>query len=119
MPGHDRHDHDVVNIRFAHADCLACPVRELCTHSASQPRMITVRTQPLFEALQVARQRQTTPEFKQRYNARAGIEGTLSQAVRISDLRRSRYIGRAKTHLQHVLIAATINLNRVAEWLAE
>jgi transposase len=119
MPGHDRHEHDIVNIRFAHADCLACPVRELCTHSASQPRMITVRTQPLFEALQVARQRQTTPEFKQRYNARAGIEGTLSQAVRITDLRRSRYIGLAKTHLQHVLIAAAINLNRVAEWLAE
>ncbi len=119
MPGHDRHDHDVINSRFAHADCLACPVRELCTHSASQPRMITIRTQPLFEALQVARQRQATPEFKQRYNARAGIEGTLSQAVRITDLRRSRYIGLAKTHLQHVLIAAAINLNRVAEWLAE
>jgi transposase len=42
MPGRDRHDHDVVNIRFAQADCLACPVRELCTHSATQPRMLTV-----------------------------------------------------------------------------
>ncbi len=119
MPGHDRHAHDIINIRFARADCLACPVRELCTHSASQPRMITIRTRPLFEALQLARQRQTSPDFKQRYNARAGIEGTLSQAVRVTDLRRSRYIGLAKTHLQHVLMAAAINLNRVTDWLAE
>jgi transposase len=119
MPGHDRHDYDIVNIRFAQADCFACPVRELCTHSASQPRMLAIRAQPLFEALQIARQREASAKFKQQYNARAGIEGTLSQAVRITDLRRSRYVGLAKTHLQHVLIAAAINLARIADWFAE
>ncbi len=32
-------------------------------------------------------------------------------------LRRSRYIGLAKTHLQHLGIAAAINLVRVVAWL--
>ena len=51
--------------------------------------------------------------------ARAGIEGTLSQGVRTADLRRSRYIGLAKTHLQHILIAAALNLRRITDWLMD
>jgi transposase len=118
-PGTDHHTDNVVTIRFARTDCLACPTRQLCTHSASQPRVLTVRARPLFEALQTARQREATPEFKTAYRARAGIEGTLSQAVRMADVRRARYVGLAKTHLQHVLTAAAINLTRAADWLAE
>lgn len=119
MPGTDHHAYDVVTIRFARTDCLACPTRKLCTRSASQPRVLTVRARPLFEALQTARQREATPEFKTAYHARAGIEGTLSQAVRMADVRHARYVGLAKTHLQHVLTAAAINLTRAADWLAE
>jgi transposase len=37
--------------------------------------------------------------------------------VRAFDLRRSRYIGQAKTHLQHVSIAAAINIVRIVAWL--
>ena len=47
------------------------------------------------------------------------MEGTHSQGVRRCGLRRSRYIGLAKTHLQHVFTAAALNFVRVAEWLAE
>jgi transposase len=119
MPGHDRHEHPVINIRFARADCDACPAREKCTHSPKQPRMITVRTREQYEALQAARQRQTTEAFKETYAKRAGIEGTISQAVRAADLRRSRYIGLAKAHLQNLITAAAINLQRVAAWLDE
>ena len=50
---------------------------------------------------------------------RAGIEGTLSRAVRVKGLRRSRYVGHAKTHLQHLLTAAPTNLGRLADWLAD
>ncbi|WP_190273142.1 transposase, partial [Methylorubrum extorquens] len=32
-------------------------------------------------------------------------------------LRRSRYLGLAKTHLQHLLTAAAINLGRLAAWI--
>jgi len=37
----------------------------------------------------------------------------------VSDLRRSRYIGYFKTRLMHFLVAAALNLLRVAAWLAE
>jgi len=73
----------------------------------------------LYEALHDARQRQHTPEFRARYHARAGIEGTFSQGVSIGDLRRTRYRGLAKTRLLHLLIATALNLHRVAAWLAE
>jgi hypothetical protein len=53
------------------------------------------------------------------YAKRAGIEGTLSQGVRMGDLRRTRYIGLPKTRLLHLLIAAALNVVRIAAWLAE
>jgi transposase len=48
---------------------------------------------------------------------RSGIEGTISQGVRGFHLRQSRYIGLAKTRLQHILTAAAINLERIYAWL--
>jgi transposase len=50
------------------------------------------------------------------YARRAGIEGTISQGVRAFGLRRSRYRGLARTHLQHVATAAAIDLGRLAAW---
>ena len=64
--------------------------------------------------LMAARQRQTTEEFKARYAKRAGVEGTISQAVQRCDLRRTRFKGLAKTALGHVFIAAALNLIRLA-----
>ena len=116
------HDHlgtPIINIRFGAAQCRQCPARQLCTRSTSAPRHLTVRPQPVHEALQAARQQQHTADFRTRYRARAGIEGTLAQGVRALDLRRSRYVGFAKTHLQHVLTAVALNLCRVADWLAD
>jgi transposase len=119
MERQDRHGHPVVQIRFAQADCQACPVRAQCTQAATQPRTLTIRAQAAYEALQAARQRQATEIFKEQYAARAGIEGTISQGVRVGDLRRARYVGQAKTHLQHVLTAAGLNVLRLGAWLAE
>ena len=107
---------EVIQIRFAQKDCRACPVRAACTRAKTEPRTLTVRTQVYYEALQAARQYQTTEAFQEHYAMRAGIESTLSQGVRAFDLRRSRYIGLAKTHLQHILIAVGINLKRVMAW---
>jgi transposase len=115
--GQDAFDNPFVYVRFERDTCLACPCRMQCTHGADNPRTLKFRPQAQYEALQQARQRQTTPEFKERYAARAGVEGTLSQATRALALRRSRYIGQAKTHLQHILTAVAINLARFVDWL--
>jgi transposase len=48
----------------------------------------------------------------------AGIEGVHAQGVRLMRLRRSRYVGEPRTHLQHVATAAALNLCRLHDWLA-
>ena len=116
QPDLDVAGQEVIQIRFANKDCQACPARSACTRAKSEPRTLTVRTQVYYEALHAARHDQTTAAFKAQYATRAGIESTLSQGVRAFDLRRSRYIGLAKTHLQHILIAVGINLKRVMAW---
>jgi transposase len=112
-------DQPVIQVQFAAQDCLSCPARALCTQAQAGPRRLKLLPQAEYLALQHARQRQSTAEFKQQYADRAGIEGTLSQGIRVANLRHCRYIGQAKTHLQHILTAAAINVTRVVNWLAE
>jgi transposase len=116
---HDTTGNAIINIRFARADCLACTHRAACTKSSTGPREVTVRPQPQHEALQTARRFQTTAAFKAQYDVRAGIEGTLSEGLRVCDLRRARYVGLAKTRLQHVLSAAGLNVRRLGAWWDE
>ncbi len=117
-PTRDSAGHAIINIRFDYADCRDCPVRQRCV-SPDRERALAIRPRPLYEALHDARRRQHTPGFRARYHARAGIEGTFSQGVSIGDLRRTRYIGPAKTRLSHLCIATARNVHRVAAWLAE
>ena len=105
------------HVRFSKTDCANCGNRKDCTRSKVDGRELMLHTQEQHEALQAARQRQTTPEFKEAYNARAGIESTHAQGIRRCGLREARYLGIAKTSLQHVLTAAALNLVRVGEWL--
>ena len=51
------------------------------------------------------------------HEAKCTVEGTLSQGVRAFGMRRSRYRGLAKTHLQNLAIASAINLDRLVAWL--
>ena len=61
-----------------------------------------------YEALAAARTWYGSEEGIERYKQRAGVEGTLSQGVRAFGLRRTRYRGLPKTHMQHVAIATAI-----------
>ena len=67
--------------------------------------------------LKQARQREQTEGFKEEYKRRAGIEGTIAQAVNAMRARHNRYRGLVRTHLQHLATAAAINLRRIAAWL--
>lgn len=112
-------ENEVIKIKFASATCRPCPYRPQCTRAQRYPRRtITLRPREQYAALKSARQRQSTPAFAAEYARRAGIEGTLSYGIRSCGLRRSRYRGLARTHGQHVLTAAAMNLPRVAYWLA-
>jgi transposase len=116
-PGHDVSGDPVIRIRFDGPTCRVCPARRACTAAKGAPRQLTVRMQAHHEAIQAARQRQETTEFKAQYALRAGVESSLSQGVRRFDLRQSRYLGLARTHLQLLLTATAMNIVRVIAWL--
>ncbi len=69
------------------------------------------------EAMEGMRRFLDSEEGRRVYARRSGIEGTISQGVRSLGLRRARYRGEAKTHLQHVATAAAMNVSRITDWL--
>jgi len=103
--------------KFSRKHCGPCPVRAQCTRM--KRRGIKLRADAHYQALQAARARESQADWPLRYNQRAGIEGTLSQGVRGFGMRRSRYVGLAKTHAQHLFIATAMNLGRIVNWLNE
>ena len=102
---------------FSRTDCGACAARSLCTPAKEARRSIYFHPRPEYEALNAARARMHDPAWKRRYRVRAGIEGTLSQGVRAFGMRRSRYVGLAKTGLQQVCTGAAMNVSRIVNWL--
>lgn len=102
---------------FRFQTCRACTARTLCTRTKKYGRQLTIYPHHYHQTLVHARERQKTEAFKKLYNKRAGVEGTISQAVSRSGIRRTRFRGLKKTHLQHLATAAALNLQRVAAWL--
>lgn len=117
-PHGGRYPRELVKVRFATADCRACPLRERCTRSPGQAKSLNLQPEAAFEALKAARNYIVSPEGREAYGLRAGVESTLSQGVRAFGLRRARYQGEAKTQLQETLVAAAINVARATRWLA-
>ena len=99
---------------FNKRDCLPCPSYKLCTKDIRRSLSFLPKAQ--YDALERARSIHRSEAGKERYKRRAGIEGTLSQGVRGFGMRRSRYRGLAKTHLQNVLIGTAINIDRLVNW---
>jgi transposase len=112
----DHAGNDMIRIGFSSKDCTSCPLRSRCTKAQKGARYLGIRPQAQFEALTQQRQALDTT-WKTLYKKRSGVEGTLSQGVRAFGLRRSRYIGQVKTHLQHLAIGAAYNLSRLGDWL--
>lgn len=104
-------------VRFDTATCRACPVREQCTTAKRGGRALTLKPRPLHQTLRAARTEQDTRSWQAKYRIRAGVEGTIRQAVAVTGTRRARYRGQAKTHLEHVYSAVALNLIRLdAYW---
>jgi transposase len=114
---HDHTGHDVVEVRWSWTICKRCPVLGDCSQKQQGSRTLKLRAEAEHHALQAARQRQRTSAFRAQYSQRAGIEGTLSQCIRMSGLRRTRYRGLAKTHLQQLCIATARNAVHAVDWL--
>jgi len=104
----------LIKFGFSRKDCTPCPIRQRCTHS--QPptaRLLRIHPEPLHTAYSTTQTANQQPGWQQHYNKRAGIEGTISQAVRGPDLRHARYRGLAKTHVQNTATGIAINIQRL------
>ncbi|PWT75301.1 MAG: IS5/IS1182 family transposase [Bacteroidetes bacterium] len=109
-------------VSFRPSDCYRCHYREICvqgTTKAGHPkaRHLHLRPREEFEVLEKARKCLKNEETKKLYMQRAGIEGTISQAVRSCGTRTARYRGFAKVRLEHVLTALALNFTKLGEWL--
>ncbi len=111
---------DLIWVKFSSKDCAPCPSRPACCRAQgrSPRRTLCLRPRVQFEALQAARQRETTAAFGETYALRAGIEGTLARGIRRCRLRRTRYRSQPKVHLGHILAATGLNFLRLGEWYA-
>ncbi|MEO1644627.1 MAG: IS1182 family transposase [Chloroflexota bacterium] len=112
----DNYGQPVMRAHFSKRDCRPCSTRHLCTKAKIMGRIITMRLPEQHKALLRARARQETEEYKVIYRKRAGVEGTISQAVRRLDLRHCRYRGADKAYLQHTVTAAAVNILRLDDW---
>jgi transposase len=114
---HDAHARPFIHVPFSQRDCTPCAHRALCTRiQSAQARVLKLPPQAHHEAFKAAQAWFASAEGQRQYGRRAGVEGTLSQGVRAFGMRRSRYRGIAKTHLQHVAIAAAMNIDRLVAW---
>ncbi|MFR0355271.1 transposase [Streptomyces sediminimaris] len=57
---------------------------------------------------------QQTPEWKARYAIRSGVEGPVNEFAHGHGMRRCRYRGQGKAHVQHVLTALAVNIERLS-----
>jgi transposase len=116
--GRDKDGVPRIGAVFSRTDCGSCAVRQACTPAKDARRVIYFHPRLEYEALNAARERMNDPAWRERYRVRAGVEGTVSQGVRAFGMRRSRYIGLAKTGLQQACAAAAMNALRAVQWLA-
>ena len=108
-----------VRVQFSAHDCTPCPLRVQCTRAKVAPRELVLLPRDRYEALRAAKERQNTETFREEYAMRAGVESTHAQALHRSGLRRTRYIGLAKTRLQHIFTAIALNMVRTVSWLTD
>lgn len=114
----DRHGQPSLRVRFPLRLCRPCPLHAQCTPVAAKV-LILRPDEASYRALDQARIRQETPEFRKLYATRAGIEGTVAQAVRTCGIRQARYIGSQKLRLQAFFTATAMNVLRAVQWLSD
>jgi hypothetical protein len=107
---------EVIVVQFPREVCHACPARTQCTKATRTGRQLTLRPRAVQQTLDAARTEQTTSGWQARYARRAGVESTIAQATKVTDVRRARYRGLAKTRLEHNVKAAALNLIRLDAW---
>ena len=97
--------------RYTRSQCQPCPDRPRCT-SSSDARNVGFPPQELRDLQVRVRAGQQAPEWRACYAVRSGVEGTINEFAHGHGMRRCCYRGQLKAHLQHVLTAIAVNIER-------
>lgn len=76
----------MIVVKYVGEVCQACPVKAKCTTAAGG--QLTLRPRPVQEALDTARAEQVTTAWQRGYARRAGVESTIAQATKVTNVRR-------------------------------
>ncbi|WP_318274126.1 transposase [Streptomyces mirabilis] len=100
--------------RFTKSQCQPCPARTQCTTSRESTRTVGFPPRELRDLQLRVRTEQQTPEWKTRYAVRSGVEGTVNEFAHGNGMQRCRYRGQGEAHIQHVLTAIAVNIERLS-----
>jgi hypothetical protein len=98
--------------RFRPRQCDPCPARSLYARGRAA-RTVYFVPEYLHELQARNRADQQDPTWRKLYALRSGVEGTIAELALGHRARRCRYHGLAKTHVQHVLTAIAVNIERL------
>ena len=101
--------------RFTRGQCQPCPARAACTTSGDGKRTVGFPPRELYELQLRNRADQQDPAWHKRYAVRSGVEGTVCELANGHGMRHCRYRGQPKAHLQHVLTAIAVNIERLSQ----
>jgi Transposase DDE domain len=101
--------------RFSTRQCQPCPARAACTTSGDGRRTVGFPPRELYELQVRDHADQQDPAWHKRYAVRSGIEGTVCEFAHGHGMRHCRYRGQPKAHLQHVLTAIAVNIERLSQ----
>jgi hypothetical protein len=105
---HKKHRYTVV---FDSSHCAHCPFREACPVKPGKKHHY-LRYEDKAMRIAARRAKERTPEFKDKYRWRAGIEATMSEYDRITGVKRLRVRGFPAVRYCAILKAIGVNLFR-------
>lgn len=106
-----RNKKDSITAIWSTEDCLNCPLKEECqTKRGSRSRRLLYTEKEI--RLWLRRQYEGSPEFKDKYRYRAGVEATNARYIQMTGARRVRYRGLKKVEFAETLKALGINMFR-------
>lgn len=106
-----RNKKGTITARWSKEDCSDCPLKEECqTKNGKRGRRLLYTKKEI--RLWQRRQYEDSPEFRDKYRYRAGIEATNARYVQMTGARRVRYRGQEKVEFAETLKALGINMFR-------
>lgn len=105
-----------ITAKWSNEDCRNCPFKKNCqTIEGVRGRRLRYTEKEI--RLWKRRQIQDSPEFKDKYRYRAGIEATNSRYIHMTGARRVRYRGQENVEFAEIMKALGINMFRVTKYI--